>query len=219
MKKIKLISIIIALFAISISIKGQSEIGVKIGSGTPYYKSTFNYNVYIKPTSLYNYEVFYSKKVDNILKLGASFAYQKHKFNSSWLISGSGYDIYSIYDYSLGYVFIKLYPQLTFGDKVIFVIQFGPTFSKMITSNEVGTTDIYQNLNVQNKSYDGEIRYRIVEDGFGVFSSIGIEFKIEKVVVTPSIQYQYSMNSLKAVPAQFTERSILLNLGISYNFE
>ncbi|MCK5847397.1 MAG: hypothetical protein KAG84_08155 [Bacteroidales bacterium] len=218
MKKIKLISIIIALFAISISVKGQSEIGIKIGSGTPYYKSTFNYNVLIEPKSLINYEVFYNKKVDKILKLGASFAYQKHKFNSSWLTLGSGYDTYSNYDYSLGYLFLKLYTQFTFGDKVIFVIQLGPTLSEIISSNEVGTRTIYQSSKIINESYDGEIRYRIVEDGIGVFSYIGIEFKIEKVVVTPSIQYQYSMNSLKAVSSRFTERSVLLNLGISYNF-
>ena len=85
----------------------------------------------------------------------------------------------------------------------------------MIASHEVGTTKTYQGSNIQTKSYNGEIRRRVVEDGFGVFSSIGIEIKFKKLVFTPSIQYQYSMNSLIASPYRYTERSILLNWRIS----
>ncbi len=215
MKKIKSILMIFALFAISISIKGQSEIGIKIGLGVPYYKSTFDDIVFIKPKSFINSGIFYNLKIDKMLKLGTSLSYQRHKFNTSALTSYSNYEIYSNYDYSLGYLFFKLYSQLTFGDKVIFVIQFGPTLSSMIASHEVGTTKTYQGSNIQTKSYNGEIRRRVVEDGFGVFSSIGIEIKFKKLVFTPSIQYQYSMNSLIASPYRYTERSILLNWRIS----
>ncbi len=216
MKKIKSIVMIFALFAISISIKGQSEIGVKIGLGVPYYKSTFDDNVFIKPNSIINCGIFYDIKIDKMLKFGTSLSYQRHKFSTSVLTSTSDYSTYSNYDYSLEYFYLKLYPQFTFGDKVIFVIQFGPTLSSMITSHEVGTTKTYQGSNVQTKSYNGEIRRRVVEDGFGVFSSIGVEIKFRDVIFTPSIQYQYSMNSLIASPYRYTERSILLNWRISY---
>ncbi len=219
MNKIKSILIIFALFAISISIKGQSEIGIKIGIGIPYYEPTFNHIVFLKPESFNNNEVFYNKGIDKILKLGVSLAYQKHEFNSSSLILGNDYSIYSNYDYSLKYFFIKLYPQLTFGDKVIFVIQFGPTLSKIIKGHEIGTTTTSRNFRKTVKSYDGDVKHSLFKGGFGVFSSIGVELKVEKIAISPSIQYQYSMNSLRGASVHYKERSILFNLGISYNFE